>query len=358
MRRVDIRMTADPEKTSAFHEAPAAAGATPAGTTLPASAAWRATLDAAVAAAGQAWLAGRRTRVAPFARRHFGWRGAWRLNRRAFGKDLLRAPVNVLWAAPHLLLQLGARAGRKAGLKRTAERLEQLPAGWRTDVERELEWLIRTELLELPCTQPGRTSPRDTLFEAVLAQPAVAGALVEALQALDALGQRTELHGRLADFLRQYTDTRAAAADLANSLLALAAGAAAFQSFTPGTVAMGAAAAAGIAQQLAVANFTLGPTLGALWYGVFPASASAGLVAATTGGLMAALGVLAACSGLVTDPLQQALGLHERRLHKLLDALDAELAGQSPRGPALRDAYVARVFDLLDLIQTAAKALR
>ena len=43
MRRVDIRMTADPEKTSAFHEAPAAAG-----TTLPVSAAWRATLDAAV----------------------------------------------------------------------------------------------------------------------------------------------------------------------------------------------------------------------------------------------------------------------------------------------------------------------
>ena len=46
MRRVDIRMTADPEKTSAFHEAPAAAG-----TTLPVSAVWRATLDAAVAEA-------------------------------------------------------------------------------------------------------------------------------------------------------------------------------------------------------------------------------------------------------------------------------------------------------------------
>lgn len=341
-------MTADPDSASRS-DATAA---------RPVQAGLRAALDAAVADAGQAWLAGRRTRVAPFARRHFGWRGAWRLNRRAFGKDLLRAPVNLLWAAPHLLLQLGAKAGRKAGLVRLAGGLEKLPPGWRTDVEREVEWLIQTELLELPCTQPGRASAHDALFEAVLAQPAVAGALAEALQALDVPGRSDELRARLAGFLRQYTATRAAAADLANSLLALAAGAAAFQSFTPGSVAMGTVAAAGIAQQLAVANFALGPTLGALWYGAFPASASVGLVAATTGGLMAALGVLAACSGLVTDPLQQALGLHERRLHRLLDALAAELAGQSPRGPALHDAYVARVFDLLDLIQAAAKALR
>lgn len=348
--RVDAGMTISPE-----HEVlPADAG----GLTLPVSGQSRAALDAAVAEAGRQWLAERRARVPEFARRQFGWRGAWQLNRRAFGKDLLRAPVNVLWAAPHLLLKLGAKAGRRLGFERSAERLDRLPAGLRTDVEYELEWHIQTVLLELPCVQPGRSSARDTLFEAVLAQPAVAGALLEALQSLDALGHGSALHERLADFLRQYTDTRAAAADLANSLLALATGAAAFQSLTPGTFAMGSAAAAGIAQQFAVANFALGPTFGSLWYGIFPASASTALVTATTGGLMAALGVLAACSGLLTDPLQQALGLHERRLQRLLDAIESELAGNGTRGPALHDAYVARVFDLLDVIQLAVKALR
>ncbi len=299
----------------------------------------------------------RRGRIAPFATEHFGWKGAWRLNRRAFGKDLLRTPANVAWAGPYLLLRGVGSLGRKAGLGGIAARFERLPAGFKTDVERELEWLLYSELLELPFDDGARRCERDALLEAVLRTPAVEVLFREALAELDALAsRRPQARERLARFLGDYASTRTAAAELSGALLNLAAGAAAFQQLTPGVVGMGSAAAAGIAQQLAIANFALGPTLGSLYYGAFPVAASTGLLAATTGGLMALFGVVSALSGIVTDPLQQRLGLHARRLHRLLDALEAEWSRGEGR-LVLRDAYAARVFDLIDLLQAAARAL-
>jgi hypothetical protein len=62
-------------------------------------------------------------------------------------------------------------------------------------------------------------------------------------------------------------------------------------------------------------------------------------------------------SGIVTDPIQTKLGLHQRRLNKLIDSLDKELRGFGDSKFKIKDQYLARVFDLLDLIRTAARTL-
>lgn len=314
-------------------------------------------IRAAVSEATHRYLAECRARVRSFTHKHFSFRGAWRINRRALGKDLLRTPANGLWMAPYLLARGTAALGRKLRLDGVARRLETLPPGFKTDVEREVEWLIYSELLELPFEQGHRRCERDALLEAILAHPTVSELLIHELIQLDQLAQRENFQQRLAEYLATYTDSRKAAAELSGSLLGLAAGVAAFKQFTPGAVAMGGAAATVIANHLAVSSFLLGPTLGSLYYGIFPATASAGLLAATTGGLLIAVGVLSACAGVITDPIQQALGLHERKLLKLLDALELELTGQGA-GYRLHDAYVARVFDLWDLLQTVTKTVR
>jgi hypothetical protein len=54
---------------------------------------------------------------------------------------------------------------------------------------------------------------------------------------------------------------------------------AAFHQLTPGTLTLGPVLAAALAQQAAIASFPLGAGLGGLWYGLFPAAPSAGLVA-------------------------------------------------------------------------------
>lgn len=314
-------------------------------------------IDTAVAEAEDRYLAERRARVKPFTQRHFSFRGALRLNRRALGKDLLCTPANVFWTVPYLTARGGATLGRKAGLEKLPALLERLPPGLKTDVEREVERLIYCELLELPFEQDEHRCTKDALFEAILAHPRVVQLLVPELLKLNELARQDAFRENLERHLRTYTASRTAAADLTGSLLNLAAGAAAFQKFTPGAIGMGSTAATALAQHLAVSNFALGSTLGSLYYSMFPATASMGLLAGTIGGLLVTLGVLTALTGVITDPVQQALGLHERRLLKLIDALEGELKGEA-RGLQIHDAYVARVFDLWDLLQTATRALR
>lgn len=315
-------------------------------------------VHAAVSEATRRYLAERRARVKPFTRRHFSFKGALRINRRALGKDLLRTPANVFWSVPHLLAQGGAVLGRKLKWQALVDRLDRLPSGFKTDVEREIEWLMYSEWLELPFvqTQEGRCCQRDALLEEILAHPTIGRLLVPELMQLDGLAHQRGFRQRLEDYLTTYTSSRTAAADLTGSLLSLAAGVASCKQLTPGAIAIGGVAATAIANQWAIANFALGPALGAVYYGLFPATVSTGLLVMTTSGLIILLGGLSALAGVVTDPLQQALGLHEHRLLKLVDALEQALLDQGS-GYRLHDAYVARIFDLWDLLQTTTRTL-
>lgn len=126
-------------------------------------------------------------------------------------------------------------------------------------------------------------------------------------------------------------------------------GAALFQKLTPGALTLGPVLAATLAHHAAVASFPLGASLGGLWYGLFPIQPSLQLIVGTTGGLMLLAAVSAAFAGVLSDPVQRALGLHQRRLHRLIDALGYELRGDSETAFRVRDHYVARIFDLIDL---------
>lgn len=269
----------------------------------------------------------------------------------------MRTPANVLWAVPHLVMVRGGGAlASVLGAKSLAANLKRIPPGFRTDVESEIEWLIYSEWLMLPYEQGGRVCRRDALFETIIQHPYCNERILQELLRINEQMQHVDFRERLERYLCEYTHSRTAAADLCTSLLSIAAGVAAFKQFTPGALAIGNSTAALLANQIAISNFILGPTLGSLYYGLFPASASFGLLAATTGGIMAALGILSTFSGIVFDPIQQKLGFHDRRLHKLLDALEANLKGQE-NDYKLRDAYVARVFDLLDVLNTASHVL-
>lgn len=74
--------------------------------------------------------------------------------------------------------------------------------------------------------------------------------------------------------LAEYAKTRIAVTELAGSLISLATSYTAFQKALPGVFSTGMASATAIAQHMAVANFWLGSTIGAWYYGLFPASAS------------------------------------------------------------------------------------
>lgn len=283
------------------------------------SAEQRRLVNAAVNSGIDRYIAARKARVPAFVKRHFSFKGALQLHRKALGPDLYKAPLNIFWLLPATLSKTAVYLLEKAGAKKIAQILKRMPSGWQTDVQKEINWLIYTELLELPYRQDDRVSTKDALLEEILRDPE-----------LNAL--------------------------LAGSIITLSTGYAALHKAVPGALAGGSAVAAVIAEKIAIAQFWLGPTLGAWYYSLFPAAASTGLVVAATASLMAGLALLSTFTGIVTDPLQARLGLHQKRLHKFLDALHAELAGTKPSQYHIKEQYIARVFDIIDLLSTALRS--
>jgi hypothetical protein len=233
----------------------------------------------------------------------------------------LRAPANLFLAGPALSVKLASWAARRAGNPRLAAWLGGRRLLVETDVAREVEWLVATELLEIPCRGRDRTSHRDAIAETILADSRATERLGAQLNSL--AGRDSEFRGRVLSAIENYLGSRSATAEIATGFFAGGLGALAVKQATPGLVTLSTAIAGAIAQQTAIAAFPLGASLGGLWYGLFPATAGPGLLAATTGGVVLGGALLAALSGILTDPLQRRLGLHRRRLLRLLRALAA-----------------------------------
>lgn len=154
-----------------------------------------------------------------------------------------------------------------------------------------------------------------------------------------------------------YSLSRTAVSELAANIIALASGACMMGKMTSGGISFGTVLAANIAQQSAISGFFMGPTLGGLYYGIFSASASMGLAVASTSTVLATMAIFSAFSGIITDPIQARLGIHEKRLNRLIDSLKNTLMDKRDSDLKLRVIYLARVFDIFDLFKTAAHAL-
>jgi hypothetical protein len=301
------------------------------------------------------YIRSRREKVPAFVGKYFSFKGALRINKHALGADLYKVPLNVAWSVPYLGMKTTSALLKRLGLIKISRRIGGIPSGFETRVQREINWLIFTDLLELPYSQKGRTSTKDALLREILNQPQITAMFADELAGIHSKSKNPGYRAALEKNLVEYGKSRTAAADIAGNIIALSAGAAAFGQTTPGSLTAGSMLAAYIAHQIAVANFVLGPTLGGLYYSVFPAAASTGLIVASTGGVVAALAVLTSFSGIVTDPVQAKLGIHKRRLIRLIDSLEGQLRGNDQTRLKIRDQYYARIFDLLDLLKRAAR---
>lgn len=303
------------------------------------------------------YIESRKARIPEFVERHFWFKPAFRLNQKALGMDLLKGPVNILWALPYSLSKVSSGALRRAGERRLSSYLDRLPGGFETNVQREVTWLIYTDLLELPYRQGERSSHKDALLEQILNQPDLSEWIAQYLSEINEKSADPRFRSVLERQLREYASSRTSTAELAGAVLTLASSFVAFKEAAPGGLVGGALVANAIAQHLAISQFWLGSALGAWYYGLFPASASTGLLLASIGTVMAGLAIVTSFAGILTDPLQAKLGIHQRRLRKLVEIVEQALRGSTEPRLNLKDQYIARVFDILDLLKAAAKAV-
>lgn len=296
------------------------------------------------------YIAGCRRRIPGFVDRHFSLRGSLALHRNAMGWDLARAPANLLLAVPHLGIKAAGLGLGRLGAKTAGARLSGLDLIRRTRVAAAVGGLIERDLLHLAADADGA----DGMARALGADPMVDAALRTLALARERRLHDPDFRAALDMALTRYVETRVAASEVATALASLGIGAVAFKQVTPGLLSLGPMLAGALAQSAAISTFPLGAGLGGLWHSWFPASAGPALVAGVTGGLFLGVAVLSAFSGLVTDPAQRALGLHQRRLNKLVDGIEHALR----RGEGLafnpRDHYIARLIDLIDIARLAA----
>jgi hypothetical protein len=312
----------------------------------------------AVQAAIHRYCAERRARIPAFVDRHFSLRGAAALHRAALGWDVLRTPFNLTMAAPAAALHLTAVGARRLGSERLARSLARRRLLLPTAVARRMEWLIFTEFLELPCRIGDCVATRDALAETIMAQPAVQEALHEKLVVIERRADDPAFRGQIERMLAEYAVTRGAAAEIATALTSLGTGALTIGKLTPGFVSFGPALASLAAHQAAISSFPLGAGLGSLWYGLFPVAPTPLLALGFSGGLLAVGAVLSAFAGVIADPVQRRMGLHQRRLRRMIDAMERQMLDPAAPGYAVFNRYVARAIDVLDVVTALYRMAR
>ncbi len=320
------------------------------------------------AAAGR-YVASRRRRIAPFVDAHFTLKGSLAIHRHAFGLDLLRAPYNLAVSLPEFALRKGG--GAALWLSR---QLGARPPGWAeragrarlildTEVGRRVNFLLMSEFLELPVKDDDGTilSDHDALAREILDDPRLRAGLREVESLIAAHADDPQFRAAVADVLARAAAGRAAMAEVALQMGALGLGAGAFHAFTPGVLSLTPMLSGVVAKSLAVSAFPLGSGIGGLWYAAFPAAATPFVTLATGGALLVAMASLGAFAGVAADPLQRRLGLHRRRLERLVDGMARDLGHGgpgTPLSPLIADHYLPRVLDLVDLINSLARLAR
>ena len=247
-----------------------------------------------------------RARVPAFCKRHYSVIGTLRLHRSALGWDLIRAPINVVLAVLQLVLRLFGSILAVIGARRFGRWLSTRSVMLPTDLGRRVEYLVRREIFA-----------DDTSTEPPL--------------------------------LSDYAGTRTAVADMTTSLGALSTGAIAFKTVTPGVVSLAPFVALNFAQAAAIAAFPLGGAMGSAWYYMFPTQAPLWMMVGFGIGLAMAAAVLTTFAGVVADPIQNLLGLHQRRLIRLINRIEAQQSGPA-KGFGTGEHLLARLGDLTDLV--------
>jgi hypothetical protein len=289
-----------------------------------------------------------RAGIDAFAERVFSLRGTLRLHRRAIGGDLLRAPVNVLLAPVHVALRLLAALCGGLRLRRAASWLGDGEILLPTAVARNLEARLLGELFGIEA-EPGQGVAAAMAMSARL-RPVLREAADERDLALRVL--------RAAASLRSWSGTRSAVAEITTIALVMGLGAAFFSTFTPGVLTMAPSVAEAVARDTAITSFPLGETLGGAWYSVFPPGPSGLETAGTALGLVLLASIVTAFAGVVADPVQLRLGIHRRRLLRLIDAIESDLCGATPRPFSAREHYYARAADLVDIAAAVLRHVR
>ena len=263
----------------------------------------------------------RREQVDPFCLKYYAWKGTLKIHAETIREDLATNPLNTLWSVPFVALKSSCDWARKLGWSAPNQWLGVVPSQLKTGSQKRVEWLLLTELLQLPFDLGVLKSRQDALAEEFHQHPRLAPLRNDpewkSLFLTDPRLWKKELAADSAD--------RSSAADLASTATTLLTGWYLFGSTSMGIFDMGDRYAHRMARKEAVSHFFLGPKMGSVYYNFFPKNPTHTQVLIATVLLMAAVAAFSVVIHALIDPIHQMMGLHQKRLNHFIDALEERL---------------------------------
>jgi hypothetical protein len=257
--------------------------------------------------------------VEAFVHRHYAWRGAFRTHRAALGFDLLRAPLNVALAPVFVVVRLASVLLTRLRLRRAGRWLGARRILLRPQASRAIERALIDEVLRPRMPEGGPPS-------------AAATRMVE-----------------------EYVGIRSAVSEIVTTLVVFCVGLSVFRAATPGVLTLAPVVSERAVFANAIADFPLGSGLGRAWYAVFPVEVPGWYVAAVAVALVCTASVVTTFAGLIADPLQAYLGIHRRRLMRLLTRIDRAEEEGAEIAP---EHVLARFADITDAATALLRMMR
>lgn len=276
------------------------------------------------------YAAERRQRVAPFCAKYYSWNSTLKFHTSSVKEDFITHPINLLWVLPYALLKSVTEWSRKLGWATPSEWFKHVPAKFKSGSQKKIEWLLLTELLELPCDHGIWQSHADALAGEFYQNPKLA-ALKGQPEWVSILCTSPRLWR---EELQADSAERSAAADVASGAATLLAGWYFLGNAALTVFGMGEQYARHSAREEAVNRFSLGPIhlgskvdhqLGSIYYDVFPVNPTLAQIWIGTAVVLLGIALLSLALHALVDPVQQAMGVHEARLQRFLNALETRL---------------------------------
>ena len=163
-----------------------------------------AVIGKAITAGADRYVRERERRIEEFVRSHYSFRGALKIHSHALGLDIVRVPLNIIWSVVNIFLALLGFLAGLVRLKKLQNWIKNIPPGLETDMDRQISWLIVTELLELPYQQGQKVSDKDALMTEILKDPELQTLLNDVLDLFSEPAKSPEFKAKLDAKLAEY----------------------------------------------------------------------------------------------------------------------------------------------------------
>jgi hypothetical protein len=239
------------------------------------------------------------------------------IQKKHFLSDILLNPINSLWAIPYLTLKKVFETIDKMGWGHLITFFDKVPSNLKTRYQKDIEWLIATELLEWPYENGGQSSEKHALWEE-LEKDATISKLIKSGR----FSREQLLSIDLKLELNKFSASRALVADLAGSASSIVLGWALFGNSELGIGGLGENIARKFARDNASSNFLFGKKMGSTFYSLFPPQPTKWQIFTATVAVGFLLTLISLVTSVLSDPVRKNLGLQTRKMNFLIDELE------------------------------------